>query len=40
LTGIVGYNGTFINTGTVDVDDAVNASAAISVIGAAIDTVN
>jgi flagellin len=40
LTGIAGYNGTLTNTGTVDVDDAANASAAISAIGSAIDTVN
>jgi flagellin len=40
LTGLAGYNATLTNTGTVDVDDAANASAAISAIGSAIDTVN
>jgi flagellin len=40
LTGLAGYAATLSATGTVDVDDAANASAAISAIGAAIDTVN
>jgi flagellin len=40
LTGLAGYAATLSATGTVDVDDAANASAAISAIGSAIDTVN
>jgi flagellin len=40
LTGIAGYAASLTATGTLDVDDAANASAVISALGSAIDTVN
>jgi flagellin len=40
MTGLAGYAANLTATGTIDVDDAANASAAISALGSSIDTVN
>lgn len=40
MTGLAGYAADLTATGTIDVDDAANASAAISALGSSIDTVN
>lgn len=40
MTGIAGYNASLTNTSTVNVSDAANASAALSALGTALDTVN
>jgi flagellin len=40
MTGLAGYAASLTATGTIDVDDAANASAAISALGSSIDTVN
>ncbi len=40
MTGLAGYSATLTATGTIDVDDAANASAAISALATSIDTVN